>query len=122
MSTRERIIAFCRIAMADWHLGEIRNELEKFGWRFVAELPGDDYQISATWEFTRDKNEPNILVDFDGLDDMNCLPLEQSYGCSVRNQSRTSLYFTKKGEGKSPARESWRKSLEQFVREINENR
>ncbi len=108
--------------MADWHLEEIRNELEKFGWRFVAELPGDDYRISATWEFSRDKTEPNIIIDFDGLDDMNTFRLERSYGCSVRDRRTTSLYFSKKGEGNSPTRETWRKNLEQFVREINEFR
>ena len=108
--------------MADWHLEEIRNELEKFGWRFVAELPGDNYRISATWEFRRDKDEPIILIDFDGLDDMNTLPLEHSYACSVRERRSAGLYFSKKGEGKSPARAAWRKNLEQFVRDVNESR
>ena len=39
--------------MAQWHLDEIRAALEKRGWRLTAELPGNDYNISATWQFER---------------------------------------------------------------------
>lgn len=104
--------------MADWHLEEIKNALERVGWRFVAEHPGDEYRISATWEFSRGHTDANLFIDFDGLDDMITLPIEKSYACSVRGTPRLSLYFSKRGGSGSPARERWRDSLNLFVEKI----
>ena len=36
--------------MARWHLDELRSALERKGWRVVAQLPGDDYRVAATWD------------------------------------------------------------------------
>ena len=105
--------------MPDWHLQEIRDALESRGWRFVAEHPGDDYRVSATWEIERSTKKPPVFIDFNGLDDLNTLPLEQSYGCRVRGSDSTSLYFGRKGEGGSRRRQNWRRDLQRFLDELD---
>lgn len=105
--------------MPDWHLQEIRNALESRGWRFVAEHPGDDYRVSATWEIERSTKKPPVFIDFNGLDDLNTLPLEQSYGCRVHGSDSVSLYFGRKGEGGSRRRQNWRRDLRRFLDELD---
>ena len=107
------------LAMADWHLKEVKLEFEKNGWRIVAEHPGDGYRVSASWEIARGQDEVGIFIDFDGLDDMKTLPIDQSYGCSIRGWRASGLYFGRKGEGKSVKRERWQKDLKQFVSQLN---
>ena len=105
--------------MAEWHLNELRNAIERFGWRFVAEHPSDDLYISASWEFHRSDQEPDLWIDFGGIDDLRTLPIEQSYGCHARNQSSEGLYFRRKGSSDSAKREIWLKELNAFVASLN---
>lgn len=107
------------LEMADWHLKEIKLELERSRWRIIAEHSGDGYRVSASWEIARGRDESGIFIDFDGLDDMETLPIDQSYGCSIRDWRATELYFTRMGEGKSHRREQWKKELNQFVAQLN---
>jgi len=104
--------------MADWHLTDLRAALERRGWRFEGELPGDDYRISATWSFARSgKPAQALLIDFDGLDDIRTLPLNESYGCSARGTTH-SLYFRRRGTNDPPARERWEGDLNNFVKAV----
>lgn len=103
--------------MAVWHLDELRNALERKGWRVVTELPGDDYAISASWEIQRSGDPHKPVIDFSGLDDMQTLPVDQSYGCEVRDTD-ISLHFSRRGENGSSARTRWRKELNSFVESI----
>lgn len=105
--------------MAEWHLKELRNAIERSGWRFVAEHPGDNYSISASWEFKRGDKEPALWIDFEGLDDMRTLPIEQSYACAVRDQRTPGLYFRRKGSSDSAKREIWLKELREFAASLN---
>ncbi len=104
--------------MARWHLDELRNALERKGWRVVAELPGDDYRVSATWELRRSGDPRSLLIDFDGFDDMNCLPLDESYACQARGTDH-SLSFSRRGETGSAARARWSDALSSFVDSLN---
>ena len=105
--------------MAVWHLRELRNAFEQKGWRIIAEHPGDDYCVSATWEIQRSTEEPSIFIDFQGLDDLVTLPLEQSYGCRIRGKDwPPGLHFGRKGEGKSARQEKWRQELREFISEL----
>ena len=106
--------------MADWHLKELRDALEQRGWRITAERPGDDYSISATWEIQRSSKLPTILIDFEGFDDMACLPIEQSYGCHIRGQNPYRLYFGRRGEGKSHIRQAWKVELALFTQALEQ--
>ena len=104
--------------MADWHLTDLRAALERRGWRFSGELPGDDRAISATWSFERSGRGPNkLLVDFDGLDESRVLPLKESYACRARG-SELSLYFRRCGDNDPPARDRWVSELGAFVNGI----
>ncbi|NOT41105.1 MAG: hypothetical protein HOP13_11485 [Alphaproteobacteria bacterium] len=93
--------------MADWHLAELEEALSKRGWRIVARLDGDNYRISASWQLERGNDPRKILIDFDGLDDLRTLPIEQSYACQQRG-TKNSLYFYRKGV-------HWTGKLSQFV-------
>ena len=104
--------------MAAWHLDELRAALEKRGWRVTAELPGDDYKISGTWELRRSGDERSLLLDFEGLDDMRTLPLTESYACQVRG-TKQSIYFGRRGENGSSVRERWKSELAAFVRSVD---
>jgi len=95
-------------------LDEIRAALEKRGWRLTAELPGNGYNISATWQFERSGDPRTLLIDFSGLDDMETLPVKQSYGCDVRGRS-VGLYFRRRGANDPKARERWLKELATFA-------
>jgi len=105
--------------MAEWHLNELRNAIERSGWRFVAEQPSDDLYISASWEFKRGDKEPNLWIDFGGIDDLQTLPIEQSYGCHARNHSGEGLYFRGKGSSDSVKREIWLRELKAFVASLD---
>ena|ERR1700754_284939 len=104
--------------MARWHLDELRDALEHKGWRVVAELPGDDYRVSATWELQRSGDPRSLLIDFSGLDDLNVLPLDESYACSLRGTG-CSLQFTRRGENGSAKRTRWHDELKAFVDSFN---
>jgi len=97
--------------MADWHLAELRAALEKRGWRIV-ERDGDDYRISGTWELGRSRDPRTLLIDFDGLDDMKTLPIDQSYACRLRD-SGVAIYFRR-----ARNEEQWREELAAFIEAI----
>jgi hypothetical protein len=101
--------------MAQWHLDELREALHRRGWRLTEEMPGDDYRISASWALERSGQQPaRMVIDFEGLDDMNTLPISESYACSVRG-STNSLYFRRRGETESQSRARWQSELADFV-------
>lgn len=101
--------------MAEWHLRELRNALEAKGWRVLAEHPGDERGLSASWEIERSTKKPSVFIDFEGLDDLITLPLEQSYACNIRGHRSSALYFSRKGSDGSRRRENWRDDLQQFL-------
>lgn len=105
--------------MALWHLEELRTSLEKRGWRFVAELPGDDRSISASWKFVRSSPDDVLIIDFNGLDDMETLPIEAAYGCSVRDRNGLGLYFGRKGVANSEQRRRWQTELKDLVAKLS---
>jgi hypothetical protein len=97
------------------HLEALEQALARKGWRVLAVHPGNDYDISATWEIQRSTSEPSLFIDFRGLDDVECLPLEQSYGCQVRGRHSLSLYFRPINK----SRQLWEQDLARFVRSLD---
>jgi hypothetical protein len=93
------------------HLHELRASLERNGWQVVAVCPGNDYDISATWEIQRSASESRLMIDFEGLDDMACLPIEASYGCHIRGFEKASLYFRRIQR----SRQLWEDELANFI-------
>jgi hypothetical protein len=104
--------------MSKPHLRALEQALLRKGWRVIAVHPGDDYRISATWEIQRSSQERIKFIDFEGIDDMVCLPLEQSYGCRVRGRSdkAASLYFRKP----TKSRTLWEQELAAFVLAVDD--
>jgi hypothetical protein len=100
--------------MAKWHLDELRSALERRGWRFQDEEPGDDYRISATWRFVRSGSNGLLLIEFDGLDDLQTLPINENYVCRARG-SNHALYLRR-----SRSRKRWRQELAAFAAPLNE--
>ena len=100
--------------MSILHLSSLKSSLLQRGWRVVAAHAGDGYRISASWEIQRSTKSPNLVLDFDGLEPMGdfCLPLEESYGCSVRGHRSVSLYFRRKIVTR---RKLWNEDLESFI-------
>ncbi|MEO7715830.1 MAG: hypothetical protein ABIY70_06500 [Capsulimonas sp.] len=98
--------------MADWHLKELDEALSAKGWRIVAHHPGDDYNVSASWEVQRSTRFPSVFIDFDGFDDMVCLPLEKAIGCDIRDLPTPSLYFRSRNA-------KWSEELRAFVKALD---
>jgi hypothetical protein len=98
--------------MSQPHLRALEEALARRGWRIFTVHPGDDYRISATWEI-QCSGQPNLLLDFDGMDTSGdyCLPLEQSYGCQVRGRAAVALYFRRVNKRRS----LWEQELAAFV-------
>lgn len=94
--------------MTAWHLDDLRNQLYGKKWRVIAQLEGNNYEISGVWELARPDGSCQLHIEFEGLDDMETLPVDRSYGCSVRESPDCSLYFRKKGE-------LWKQELAEFV-------
>ncbi|HEX5323828.1 MAG TPA: hypothetical protein VFW40_08590 [Capsulimonadaceae bacterium] len=90
----------------------LEEALTSAGWSVTGRLAGDDYRISGAWQIERGRNDPTLHLDFEGMDDMVCLPMERAYGCRVRNGKPT-LYFARKGR-------SWSERLREFVQALNE--
>jgi hypothetical protein len=99
--------------MALWHLEKLRASLERRGWS-CADLPGDNYAISATWELRRPRDHRVLHVDFEGLDDMRTLPIEQSYGCKLR-ETGAGLYFRRQRTV-----QLWEEELSAFVEALEQ--
>jgi len=104
--------------MSILHLRALEEALSRRGWRVVAVHPGDGYQIAASWELERDARHGRLLIDFDGMAASGdvCLPLEQSYGCAVRGQPESSLYFRRPKR----SHELWERELAEFVRSLDD--
>jgi len=99
-------------AMADWHLREIEERLMKRGWRVAAIHDGDGYRISASWEIER--GESRLFLDFQGLDDLQTLPIERAYAVKVRSHPECDLGLGKKPTEARPNR-MWEEELAAFV-------
>jgi hypothetical protein len=101
--------------MSKPHLRALEEALGRRGWRVIAVHPGNDHDISASWEIQRSPSESSQFIDFDGQDDLDCLPLEESFGCHVRGRSAKvetpSLYFRKRNK----SRALWQQELAAFV-------
>ena len=98
--------------MSEVHLSDLRNKLESSHWKVVSELEGNDYDVSGIWLISRLDGKNEIHLEFHGLDDMETLPIEQSYGCRIQENPNVSLYFSRVGR-------SWQQELAQFIGELN---
>ena len=101
--------------MSRSHLRALEESLASSGWHVVGVHPGNDYDISATWEIQRSSSEASVFIDFEGMDDMVCLPVEESYCCHARGRREPSLYFRRVNK----SRRLWERELAEFVRSLD---
>lgn len=102
--------------MAEWHLKDLRNALERRGWRIVNELPSRYPNVSQYWEL--DRGGTAIRINFDIAGDVDILPPDRTYGCGVEGQI-DGLYFSRKGTKGSERAKTWKNELEKFVRGLD---
>jgi hypothetical protein len=103
--------------MSKPHLQALEAALARRGWQVLTVHDGDEYAIAATWEIQRSTREPSLFIDFSGmsLDGDTCLPLTQSYGCTLRGHPSVGLYFRRVNK----SQERWEKDLAEFVRALD---
>lgn len=77
------------------HLKQLKNGLKGSKWVVIEELPGNDYEISGYWRVARPNGASEFILAFEGLDDLETLPIEKSYGCHVVGKQEVGLYFGK---------------------------
>ena len=94
------------------HLKQLRNALESSHWKIHEELPGNDYKISAYWKISRLDNSSLMTIAFDGLDDMNTLPVEKAYACWLVGCPEIGVYFFKISK-------SWPNELANIIEQLN---
>jgi len=62
--------------VAEWHLRELEEHLQRRGWQVVDVREGDGVQVSATWELER--GESRLLLDFKVDPELTFRSLEHS--------------------------------------------
>ena len=97
--------------MAQWHLDGLRDALSKKGWDVVGELAGNDYDIFGSWQIQRSTRRPALHIDFEGLDDMQTLPMTRAYACRLREHTKSSLHFSRQ--------RTWKAGLRTFISELD---
>lgn len=101
--------------MADWHLYELENNLNKIGWRIKQRLDSNKKnKFLGGWIIIRGSER---LLEFEGIIDsegkiIKSPSIVKAYGCIVKETS-LNLYFYKKGE-------KWNESLKFFINQLNE--
>ena len=93
------------------HLRQLRNELERHHWKIIAEEDGNDYDISAVWVIERPDGSNQLHIEFMGLDDLETMPIEKSYGCSIKEAPSIEAYFARISR-------SWPKELSEFIKKL----
>ena len=93
--------------MTQSHLNDLEAAIERAGWTVVAKKNGDRHGISALWQLERRRDKAALTLEFNGLEHLTTLPVEQSYGCSVVGHRDAECYFARKGR-------SWPRELRKF--------
>jgi hypothetical protein len=72
------------LPVAEWHLRELEEHLQRRGWQAVDVREGDGVPVSATWEL--DRGGSRLLLDFKVDPELTVRSLERSYAVDVRDQ------------------------------------
>lgn len=99
--------------MSGFHLNDLKKELEKNHWAVVSELEGNDYEISGVWVISRLNGKNQMHLEFEGLNDMETLPVVKSYGCRIKENPNIKLYLSR-------VERTWKVELSKFVEALND--
>lgn len=98
-----------------FHIDNLETILYNNQWQILERKFGNDFDISEIWLISH-LYYPNhtINIVFEGLDDLQVLPIKQSYVCYVLEDKNINLYFSKHNKNE------WKKSLTVFINQIFE--
>jgi hypothetical protein len=97
--------------VSSFHIADIENSLYHHDWR-ITKSAGNDLEISEIWVIG--KYHKRLTLIFEGMGDLEVLPIEESYGCYLQNDPSASLYFSKNN------RKEWGKNLLDFIKKLEE--
>jgi len=80
------------------HLELLRKSLEDSYWFINQELLGNGYDISEYWEICRPNGDTTFQLAFNGLDDLETLSIQKSFGCYVVDKKEIGCYYSKVGK------------------------
>jgi hypothetical protein len=101
--------------MSQAHLDELSKALTQRGWS-VGALPNVGEEVCGSWVVRRGLEGVAIHIDFDRLDgDGKVVPIEKSYGCSIRERPSSGLHFS----AINRSRKRWKRDLSEFVRSLD---
>jgi len=80
--------------VAEWHLEQIKLSFESNGLQLVKEKEGDDYSISGIWEVVN-LNGKLFELEFEGLGELEVLPMHKSYAVHIKEEDVDGLYLSK---------------------------
>ncbi len=98
--------------MSSTHLEDLEAALRRSHWTVAKRCDGDNYRVSAIWAIARQDGSELRHIVFEGLHDLETLPIDQSYGCHVREAPEVALYFARVGR-------SWPKELKAFLHDFD---
>lgn len=88
------------------HLNDLENALIRDNWDITDRMDGNDLDVSGIWRIVRYGRYQELI--FEGMGDLEVLPMAKSYGCHLKDRPAVSLHFSKKGR-------SWPEDLRKFV-------
>ncbi len=97
--------------MSQKHLDDLRKALERKHWVVSKELEGNGYDVTGSWEVSRPDESTAFHIDFEGLDDLETLPINKAFGCRVRERTDVAAYFAR-------VTRSWPAELASFIGEL----
>jgi hypothetical protein len=97
--------------VSSFHIADIENSLHNGDW-IITRSAGNDFDISEIWVI--EKYHKILTLIFEGMGDLEVLPIEESYGCHLQNDPSASLYFSKNN------RKEWKKNLLNFIKKLEE--
>ena len=96
-----------------YHIEDLKDQLHNHNWIVLKESEGNDLDISEYWTI-RHRYQPNktCTLAFEGMDDLEVLPIEKSYACFLSEEPAISLYFSK-------SIKLWKRDLNTFILNLN---
>lgn len=96
-----------------FHINDLETSLYHNQWQILERQVSNEFDISEIWVISH-LYYPNhtLAIVFEGLGDLEVLPIEQSYACYILENKAIELYFSKHNKNQ------WKQSLMLFINQI----
>lgn len=92
------------------HIDSLQTCLLANHWTLLEEQEGNGLDISGRWVIRHaSRPDKTLTLGFEGMGDLDVLPMAQSYGCFLVENHGICLYFSKNNRAK------WQRDVRQFV-------